>query len=49
MMVANLNDENTNTFCDLWIDQTILGNCPNGKLNQAGYRSIAKEYFKRLG
>ena len=48
-MDANWNDENINTFCDLWIEQTLLGNCANGKMNQAGYRSIAKEYFKKTG
>ena len=47
MSDANWDDRNTDIFCNLWIQQSQLGNCDRGIMNTAGYRGIVRDFYKK--
>jgi hypothetical protein len=46
---ANWNEENTQIFCDLCVDQIRAGNCLNGTMTTRGYNLIKEEFFSKTG
>lgn len=41
------NEVNTHIYCELYVDEIKLGNCPGGTMSNRGYKNIQRHFYER--